>query len=289
MTKERTVVWLDGALVDPTSASLHWSDHGITVGDGAFETIELRAGTPFALSRHLDRLERSCAGLRFTPPTRPALDSAIAEVSAAWGAEPGRLRVTVTTGAGPAGSERGGGGPTLLVTASPMSIRSEPTRVCTVPFTRNENGALVGLKTTSYAENVVALDMAREQGATEAIFADTSGNLCEGTGTNVFVAIDGRLITPPLSTGCLAGVTRALLLEALDAAGTPAVEEETPFARFGDVDEAFLVSTARHVQPISHVDGVAMRSCPGPLTSHAASVWRDAYPTPPDPPRTRVT
>ena len=276
MTGE-TVVWLDGALVDAATASMHWSDHGITVGDGAFETIEIRAGSPFALTRHLDRLEGSCRGLRFAAPRRSDLLDAVTAVCDEWGPRPGRLRVTVTTGPGPAGSERGHGPPTLLVTASPMTIRTDPTRVCTVPFTRNETGALVGLKTTSYAENVVALDVAREQGASEAIFADTVGNLCEGTGTNVFVAFDGRLVTPPLSTGCLAGVTRALLIEALDAAGAPALEEPTPFVRLREAYEAFLVSTARHVQPISHVDGVALGSCPGPLTAHAAAVWHDTY------------
>ena len=95
-----------------------------------------------------------------------------------------------------------------------------------VPWPRNELGALSGLKTTSYAENVRALAYAAERGGSEAIFANTAANLCEGTGTNIFVVAGGRLITPPLSAGCLAGVTRALVLEWVGAA-----EEDMPWRR----------------------------------------------------------
>jgi branched-chain amino acid aminotransferase len=269
----RTVLWIDGGLAEPATASVAWSDHGLTVGDGAFETIELWEGRPFALTRHLDRLRRSCELLRFAAPPDEELRRAIDAVAAGWGAEPGRLRITVTTGAGPMGSDRGGAPPTVIVSATALTIQVEPTAVVTVPFTRNEHGALAGVKSTSYAENVVALQVARERGCSEAIFANTSGHLCEGTGSNVFVGIDGELVTPPLSSGCLAGVTRALLLRALADAGTPAAEADVAIEDWPEVDEAFLVSTTRHVQPISHVDGAALGRGRGPLTERAAAAW----------------
>ncbi len=274
---DRVVLWVGSGLVDPDAATVAWSDHGLTVGDGVFETIELRYGRPFALTRHLDRLERSCRGLGFDAPPADDVRRAVESVSREWGPEGGRLRITVTTGSGPMGSERGAGPLTLVVSATPMAVRTDPTKVLTVPFTRNERGALAGLKTTSYAENVVALQMARDEGASEGIFANTTGMLCEGTGSNVFVAAGGVLSTPPLSSGCLAGVTRALLLEVLDDAGAAATEADTPIERWPEVDEAFLVSTGRHVQPISHIDGVALPLAPGPLTTAAARVWQDAY------------
>ena len=112
---------------------------------------------------------------------------------------------------------------------------------------------MAGIKTTSYAENVKALAYAKERGCTEAIFATTTGLLCEGTGSNVFVGIDGRLLTPPLSSGCLAGVTRDLVLEVTDA-----VEEDIPMAAFRDADEVFLTSTGRDVQPVHRVDDRAL-------------------------------
>lgn len=274
---DRVVLWSDGRLCDPATATVPWADHGLTVGDGVFETIELRNGQPFALTRHMDRLARSCVGMRLEPPGRDGLVRAVTAVAEAWGTGAGRLRITVTSGPGPMGSERGDGPATLIVSATSMRIRTEATDVVTVPFTRNEHGALAGLKTTSYAENVLALQVAADAGASEAILANTAGLLCEGTGSNVFVGIDGRLVTPPLITGCLAGVTRALLLEALERAGAPAIEATTPIGDWPGVDEAFLLSTGRHVQPIRRIDDVELAACPGPLTRVAARIWHETY------------
>lgn len=143
-----------------------------------------------------------------------------------------------------------------------------PAFVVVVPWPRNECSALAGAKTISYAENVVALAWAEARGADEALFLNLAGNLCEGTGSNVFVALDGRLLTPPLSAGCLAGVTRALLLETFEAE-----EADVPSASLGDVSEAFLTSTARGIQPISILDGRSFGDLPGPLTESAGAAF----------------
>ena len=138
----------------------------------------------------------------------------------------------------------------------------------TVPWPRNERGALAGIKSTSYAENVVALAHATARGASEAIFANTIGNLCEGTGTNIFVEYEGRLVTPPLSSGCLAGVTRALVVEAM------AVEElDVPVEILQTTTEAFLTSSTRDVMPIDRIDDRSM--VPGPLTAAAMTAFAD--------------
>jgi branched-chain amino acid aminotransferase len=136
-----------------------------------------------------------------------------------------------------------------------------------VPWPRNERSAVAGIKTTSYAENVVALAYAKERGCTEAIFATSTGLLCEGTGSNVFVVVGGRLITPPLSSGCLAGVTRDLVLEV-----TGAAEEDIPMAMFESADEVLLTSTGRDVQPVHRVDDRSIE-VPGPLTAAAAAAF----------------
>jgi branched-chain amino acid aminotransferase len=140
--------------------------------------------------------------------------------------------------------------------------------VAVVPWPRNERSPLAGLKTTSYGENVVALAYAREHGAGEAIFGNLAGNLCEGTGTNVFLVHDGELVTPPLSAGCLAGVTRALVIQEVDV-----VQRDVVLSALGDADEAFLTSTTREIQPISAVDGRALPNAPGPVTEAAAKAF----------------
>jgi branched-chain amino acid aminotransferase len=261
-------LWLDGRLCDEAEACVSPFDHGLMTGDGIFETLKVYAGRPFAVRRHLERLQRSAAGLAL--PLRPAdeLRSAIGEVIAANGVSDGRVRLTVTGGPSPLGSERGKAGPMTLIAATAMKPWPATTDVVMVPWPRNERGALAGLKTISYGENVVALAYARERGAGEAIFGNIAGNLCEGTGTNMFVGVGGRLITPPLSSGCLAGVTRDLLLEI-----TGAVEEDIALDRLSDVDEAFVSSSTREVQPVAHIDGRALSAAPGPLTAAAADAF----------------
>jgi branched-chain amino acid aminotransferase len=263
-----TRVWLDGSVVDASEARISPFDHGITVGDGVFETLKVVRGTPFAMRRHLERLDRSASGLGLDPPDHDLVRKAADEVLAANDMTEGRLRITVTGGPGPLGSNRGDQGTTLLLAVSALPPAAHGTDVVTVEWTRNERGALTGLKTTSYAENVVALARAAEAGASEALFANTAGNLCEGTGSNIFVGIDGRLVTPPLSAGPLAGITRELVLEVTDA-----VEEDLTIDQLMDADEAFLTSSTRDVQGIGAVDGIALRTCPGPLTDAAAAAF----------------
>ncbi len=276
------VVWLDGELRDPARASVHWSDHGITVGDGVFETLKLVDGRPFALRRHLTRLGRSAHGLGMTPPSEEQVLEAVDAVCSPWGTRPGRLRITVTAGPGPMGSERGTGGPTLLVAVTDAAppTTGDGAIVAVVPWTRNETGALAGLKTTSYGENVVALTRARALGAGEALLANTAGQLCEGTGSNVFVVDDDVLVTPPLRSGCLAGITRELLLEAMERAGTPVVERDLPLDVLGRCPAAALTSSTRDVQAIATIvldDGPRPLDVDHPLIVDARRAWAGAH------------
>lgn len=265
--------WLDGVVGPTADARVPVTDHGLTVGDGIFETMKVVDGTPFALTRHLCRLRRSAAALDLDPGLSDAeLRGACAAVVAAAhgaGAAVGRLRLTVTGGPGPAGSERGDEGATVLLVTGPVTEWPPTTAVASVPFTRNPTGGLAGVKSTSYAENVMALARAHAAGASEAIFADVHGRLSEGTGSNVFVVRDGRLLTPSLATGCLAGVTRELLLEVCTARET----EELTIADLGAADEAFLTSSTRDVQPIATVDGAPLPAAPGPVTTAAAEAF----------------
>ena len=259
--------WLNGDLLaDPTQGAVAVTDHGFTVGDGVFEAIKTLDGQPFALTRHLARLERSAAGLGLPAPD---LDDVRRGMQAVLEDDPiGRLRITYSAGPHPMGSGRGGGPPTLVVAYSAIETAPASTAVVTVPWTRNEHGATAGLKTTSYAENVIALAHAAERGGSEAIFANTAGHLCEGTGSNVFYVVDGELRTPTLASGCLAGVTRALVVEWCGAR-----EVDEPLADvLAHASEAFLASTTRDVQAIARWDGRDLPA-PGPVTAACADTW----------------
>jgi branched-chain amino acid aminotransferase len=264
--------WVDGQLVDEADAVVSAFDHGLTVGDGIFETVKVLDSVPFALGRHLDRLARSAVGLGLQRPDLELVTKACAGVVAQVPTGRYRLRITYTGGLAPLGSGRGDAGPTLVVALAPMNPWPESTTVAVVPWPRNERGALAGLKTTSYAENVVALAYAKRFGAGEALFADTQGRLSEGTGSNVFVVLGDRVLTPALTTGCLAGVTRALVLE-----WSEGTEAELPLDVLEQADEVFLTSTTRDVQAVSAVagdDGVrTVGSAPGPVTRQVAATF----------------
>ncbi|MGH9025049.1 MAG: aminotransferase class IV, partial [Acidimicrobiia bacterium] len=175
----------------------------------------------------------------------------------------------------PLGSERGRHGPTVIVAAAAMNAWPPVVDVATVPWTRNECSATAGIKTISYADNVRALTYAHERGGSEAVFANTAGNLCEGTGTNIFCAHDGILRTPPLQSGCLPGVTRALVLELCARDDVPVAEADLPRDALPTADEAFLTSSTRNVQPIARVDGRQLPAAPGRLTARAADLFTE--------------
>ena len=273
-------VWVDGARVEPGTPAVSAVDHGITVGDGVFETAKVDGGRVFALTRHADRLDRSLYGLGLPPANRAVVESGIAAVLE----EPlefGRLRWTVTAGIGPLGSERGDAGYTYVVTAGPMPRPPASGGVVVVPWTRNERAATAGLKTTSYADNVVALAHAKARGASEAIFANTRGELCEGTGSNIFVVVGDEILTPPLSSGALAGITRELVLQWCRADGIPVREADLPIEILQEADEVFITSSTRDVMPVDRVDDRILST--GPLTKAAADSFARHSAESPDP------
>jgi branched-chain amino acid aminotransferase len=266
MTASAGAVWLNGTLVDPGEAVVSVFDHGFTVGDGVFETMKVTGGRPFAVRRHLERLHRSAQQLGLdVPRTDASLRSVIDEVLAAAALDVARLRITLTAGVTALGSGRGAAEPTLVVAAGPLAPWEVETTAVTVPWPRNERSPLAGVKTTSYAENVFVLAEAHKVGATEALVPNTRGQLCEGTGSNVFVAVDGRVVTPSLMAGCLPGVTRALLLDVLPAAE----EDDLPIEDLGRADEVLLTSSTRDVQPLRQLDGRPLPGATGPVATAA--------------------
>ena len=271
-------VWVNGEILpEPTAPAVAVNDHGLTVGDGVFEAIKVVDGRPFALTRHLDRLARSAAGLGLPAVDDAAVRQGVAAALEGQSLPLGRIRITYTGGPAPLGSGRGDAPPTLVVAAAAMKPFPETTSVVTVPWPRNERGALAGLKTTSYAENVVALAYAAERGAGEAIFANLAGDLCEGTGSNVFYVVGGELRTPTLESGCLAGITRALLVDWCDVR-----EVDEPAEVLATADEIFLASTTRDVQPVAVCNGRDLGD-PGPVTLAAAETWAKKEAEDPDP------
>ncbi len=272
------LVWIDGSLVPADEATVAATDRGVLLGDGVFETIRAVDGAPIAISRHLDRLHRSAAQVGITVAHHDReLRRAVAAVLGALDEPLARVRITVTAGVGPLGPARTGGAPTTIVVAGPMAPAEETTAVCTARWVRNERSPLAGVKSTSHGEAVVVLEHARALGCSEALLADTMGRLSEGTGSNVFVVLDGRLLTPARSAGCLDGVTRALVLEL-----TEAEEADIPMSELARASELFLTSTGRGVQAVHRLDDRDLPA-PGPATMAARRALDDHLAAHPDP------
>ena len=280
-TSDRTRVWLGddtgGTLVDPIQAHVSVFDHGFTVADGVFETIKVIDGVPFALTRHLRRLAASAHALELPAPDSAVIRQAVEEVTRGGVEGVARLRITVTGGAGPMGSDRGDARPTLVVVLAPATVWPATTQAVVVPWRRNEHSALAGVKSTSYAENVIALHWAKQRGASEALFANCAGHLCEGTGSNVFLVKDGVISTPSLASGCLGGITRELVIEWCDV-----IERDSPIESLTDADEVFITSSTRDVHPVSQVDARHF-AAPGHVTAEVQRSFARQVSSSPDP------
>jgi branched-chain amino acid aminotransferase len=283
--ERRMQVWIAGsqygrgAVLPAAQARISVLDHGLTVGDGVFETVKAVGGRGFALTRHLKRLARSAVAIGLGEPDLELVAQGVRlALDANPGVAPARVRSTVTGGPGPLGADRTEQEPTYLVAVAPMAPPATTVDVAVVPWTRNENGVLAGVKSTSYAENVVARAYAEERGAGEALFANTAGNLCEGTGSNIFVVLDGELMTPPLSAGPLAGITRELIVEWCGAK-----EVDITMDSLARVTEAFLASSGRDVQPVRAIDERVLPEAPGSVTREVAAEFARRAAADPDP------
>ena len=245
---------LDGRIGPASEATISIEDDGLRRGDGAFEVMRLYGGRPFALGEHLARLKATCLGLRLDcdPAQVQAEVDALLEAN---DEDDALLRIVLT---------RGG---RRILTIEPRTEPPETARVVTVTFAPNR--ILDGLKTLSYAGNMLATRMAKDAGADEALFVTPHGRVLEGPTWTFFWARGGTLFTPPLTEHILGSITRERILQAV--AVTEAV---CPRDELTGAEEAFIASTVREVLPIASIDGRALPHAPGPVTQAAAAAFR---------------
>jgi branched-chain amino acid aminotransferase len=240
---------VDGTIGPAQEARIPVTDEGLTRGDGGFEVMRLYEGRPFALADHLARLDRTCAGLRL-PYDDEALRAEIGALLEHAGSVDALLRVVLT---------RGG---RRILTIEPMPERPAVSRVATITYSPTR--VLDGLKTLSYAGNMLAGRLARERGFDEALLVTPHGRVLEGPTWTFFWVAGGRLLTPPIEDHILASITRAYVIEECDAQEQPCTLDDVASA-----EEAFIASTVREVMPIAAVDDIAIPSAPGPVTEDA--------------------
>jgi branched-chain amino acid aminotransferase len=249
---------LDGQIAPAAETFIPATDEGLLRGDGAFEVIRVYDGQPFALADHLDRLERSGANLRLPDVFRAELEGEIGELLEARGGSgfDGVLRVVVTRG-----------GRRLLLT-EPALPKPPGVRLGIVTYAPTR--VLDGIKSLSYAANMLTTRLAQERGFDEALLVTPHGRVLEApTSTLFWVDRDGALCTPPLDEHILASITRDRLVALLDVR-----ERSCPLDDLYSASEAFLASTLREVMPVHAIDGRELPA-PGRLTLQAAERLRE--------------
>ena len=246
---------LDGRVMPAVEATIPVTDDGLVRGDGVFEVIRVYDGQPFALAEHLDRLERSAANLRLEPEVpRAELEAEIPDLVERTGgrAFDGAVRVMLT---------RGG---RRIVLTELLEPPLETARLAFVTYAPTR--ILDGVKSLSYAANMLAGRLARERGFDEALLVTPHGRVLEAPTASIFwVAPDGALCTPPLGEHILASITRDRIVRLLDVSERAVTNDEILDAR-----EAFLASTTREVQPIAAIEDRDLGE-PGERTRDAAA------------------
>jgi branched-chain amino acid aminotransferase len=226
------IAWQEGAWIE---TNLIDARHEVVTGQGVFETVLVSDQVPQFLNLHMERLNNSCQILGLGPPALPVIREGIEQLLDGRITDRGRLRITLF-----------GGLPELLLMISLVDVDPWPesARVIISPWIRNENSAITGVKSVSYAENSLALKWAKDLGYCETLLFNGVGHVAEAATSNVLVVVDGEVITPPLHSGCLAGITRGVILE------LGVREADIDASGLDRVTAAALLSSTRGVQPI---------------------------------------
>lgn len=269
-----TQIWCNGQWLPSARYPGAGQDRCTLFGLGLFETLLALDGLPVFANRHLSRLRNSGGKLGWSidfPGFHEIAGELLARNQLATGRA--RLRLTVTGGSGLVNDLTSGSDHLVCLAAFPAAEPPESLAVSLSPWPRNEHSPLVGMKTASYAENLVALDHARRLGFQETVFLNTGGQLCEAATANLFLVKNGRLLTPDLASGCLPGIAREVLCELAPAQSIPCEEKPLVLADLHAADEIFLSSATRGPTAVSRfVD----RSFPsGPVTALLRKRWAE--------------
>ncbi|HEX2021730.1 MAG TPA: aminotransferase class IV [Candidatus Thermoplasmatota archaeon] len=276
-----SVVHWNGRLVPEGEVRVSPFDRGLLLGDAVFETLRAYDGRPFNLDGHLARLAASCAHARLPfPEGLPEAVRATIDANGLAGAD-AAVRITVTRGPGGRGaSPKGAGPPTVLVTATPVAVPpwtyERGLRLATARRRKTPAASLdPAVKSTNYLVHVLARAEAEEAGADDALFLDEDDLVVEATQANVLAVTRGRLETPPLSSGCLPGETRAILLRLAPQAGLEARERALCVTDLLEADEVLLCASVTEVAPAVELDGVALGGGkPGPWARALHGLYR---------------
>ena len=256
--RARSVVWLNDRVVPASRARISVFDRGFLYGDAAFETVRVYGGRPFRWGQHRRRLETTLRRLSIPFPDVDLLQ-AIDDVVETARLRECSVRLTVTRGVGEGLAPERDLAPTVVLIPRPIpegleEARRDGVAVIRLPFGQGRSSFTSGHKTTDYAAAVQGRILARKAGAFEALYVEDDGALSEATTSNVFGIRNGRLVTPPVATGCLPGITRELVLQLGRRAGLDPLERPLSSKDLDRLDEVFLTGSVIELVPVVSID-----------------------------------
>jgi len=275
MTKE-LLVYIDGKFYPKSEAKISVYDHGLLYGDGVFEGIRAYNGNVFKLKEHIDRLYKSAHPIFLKIPlTKAELTEAVLETLRQNNLTNAYIRLVVTRGVGDLGLDpRKCPKATIIIITEPLlqlhsaeKVENGINTIITWVKRNPVDAATHEMKSLNYLNSILGKIEANNVGADEAICLDTAGYVCEGVGENIFIVRDGKLLTPPISSGALDGITRALIIGLAKKLGIEVAERSITPNELFTADEVFFTGTAAEVAPIRDVNKrVIGTGKPGPVT-----------------------
>lgn len=271
-------VYHNGHLLPLPEVRLSPGQAGLLNGWGVFSTVRIYRGRPFEFDLHFDRLARDAQRISLPLPySRRRVHDAVLELIRANHLEDGCMRIYfVNNQAAIWASQEGFPEIDWIMYTVDLPMRAGPVKLALQPNGRHAAHPLAGTKVTSWLQNVWLVEQAHHRGFEDAVLLNEFGNVAECTAANLYLVKDGEVITPPLSAGCLGGVSRLLLEQIAPAAGIPILERDFTADDLYAADEVFISSTTRQVQPVAQIEDVQFANAPGPMTQKLARVF-DEY------------
>lgn len=261
-------IFHNGNIVPVEQARLSPGQAGLLNGWGLFTTMRIFQGEPFAFERHWKRLQKDAARTRMPFPFNPEeVRSSLRDLIQKNEVREGTARIyAVYNKVGFWQSSEALPEVDLIICTAGLPSYREPVRLALCEQSRHAASPLAGVKVTSWIFNVWTLQGAQQRGFDEALLLNERGEVAECTAANIFCARGGRVFTPPLSSGCLEGVTRGVLLDIAPATGTPIEEKTLRPEDLYSADEVFITSTNRNLLGVSEIEGHKFASATGPIT-----------------------
>ena len=248
---------------------------GLLNGWGVFTTIRIYDGQPFAFDRHWNRLATDASRLKIPLEWQPEkVQEHLGQLIEANDVKEGCGRIYfIYNRVGTWVSDEAMPEVDLILYTADLPRRKGPVRLAMQSFGRYASSPLAGVKVTSWLENVWMLDQATHRGFDEVILLNEHAEVAECTAANVFCVRDGEVTTPPLSAGCLPGVTRAILLEMGEQFGARVNEGTLSAEDLDTADEIFITSTTREIQPVAQIEDREVAQVGGPVTQRLAEAF----------------